>query len=190
MTADADVPGEDGKSWTPWMHTTNLELCLAALVALGAGATEPAVAHEAERALSVAREVERLAGQRVLWPGFDPLRIPLAIYAGEHTYLFRHPSPPEGFALVAGARPGAFAFEGRHPAVTANSSAEMGDTPTATLLADGARARRNPAELAATAIHEAFHVFQRGRHPGWSANEGDLFLYPTDDARLLALRRL
>jgi hypothetical protein len=66
----------------------------------------------------------------------------------------------------------------------------MGGTTTATLLADGARASRSPTELAATALHEAFHVYQRRRHPGWSGNEGDLFLYPSDDARLLGLRRL
>lgn len=59
-----------------------LEICLAALVASGAGAgatepgagaAEPSAAQEAERALSVARELEQLAGQRALWPGFDPL---------------------------------------------------------------------------------------------------------------------
>ncbi len=166
------------------------ELCLAALIAFGASPTGSAVAQDQGRALSVEREVERLAGRRVLWPGFDPLTIPLAVYTGERTYLFRHPSPPEGFSPVAGTQPGTFAIEGRHPSVTSNSSAEMGGTVTATLLADGPRANRSPTELAATALHEAFHVYQRRRHPGWSANEGDLFLYPTDDARLLGLRRL
>jgi hypothetical protein len=66
----------------------------------------------------------------------------------------------------------------------------MGGATTATLLADGERARLGAAELAATALHEAFHVFQRRRHPGWSGNEADLFLYPVEDAGLLALRRM
>jgi hypothetical protein len=163
---------------------------LALLVALGANSTGFAGTQEKEFALSVEREVERLAGQRVLWPGFEPLTIPLAVYTGKGTYLFRHPSPPNGFSGVTGTRPATFAFQGRHPAVTSNSSAEIGGAETATLLADGPRANQTATELAATALHEAFHVYQRRRHPGWSGNEGDIFLYPTDDARLLGLRRL
>ena len=38
-------------------------------------------------------------------------------------------------------------------------------------------------------IHETFHVFQRQRHPAWAANEAELFLYPVDDAGLLAAGR-
>lgn len=164
--------------------------CIAALIALGAGIPEFAAAQDQERALAVEREVERLAAQRVLWPGYDPLAIPLAVYTGERTYLFRHPSPPEGFSPVAGSRPAAFAFQGRHPSVTSNTSAEIGGTATATLLVDRPVAGKSTTDLAAVALHEAFHVYQRQRHPGWSGNEGDLFLYPTDDVRLLGLRRL
>ena len=67
---------------------------------------------------------------------------------------------------------------------------------TATLLVDrpraGARSRAadSVSQLAATAIHESFHVFQRKHHPHWQANEVDLFVYPIDNADLLALRRL
>jgi hypothetical protein len=38
--------------------------------------------------------------------------------------------------------------------------------------------------LAAVAIHEAFHVFQRQRHPKWQANEVDLFTYPSESESL------
>ena len=48
-------------------------------------------------ALAIEREMERLAASRSFWPGYDPLAIPLAVYDGERTFLFRHPSPPEGF---------------------------------------------------------------------------------------------
>jgi len=164
-------------------------LAAALTAALLAAAAPPAAAQDAERALAIAREVERIAADRTLWPGFDPLSIPLAIYTGGRTYLFRHPSPPEGFAPLAGARPEASVLEGRHPSVVANTSAEIGGVTTATLLADGARAALGPQELAAVALHEAFHVFQRARHTGWAGNEGDMLLYPVDDARLLALRR-
>jgi hypothetical protein len=143
-----------------------------------------------KRSLAIAAEVERLATGRVLWPGFDPLTVPLAIFDGNRTYLFRHPKPPQGFSPLANARPAAFVLQGRDSAVTSNSSAEIGGVMTATLLADGAREDLSSTQLAATAIHESFHVYQRQRHPGWSANEGGLFLYPVDNGELLALRRL
>jgi len=153
-------------------------------------AAPPAAAQDAERALAIAREVERVAADRVLWPGFDPLSFPLAIFAEGRTYLFRHPSPPEGFAPVAGAAPHVLAFEGRHPALVANTSIEIGGVTTATLLADGGPGEPSGVrDLAAVALHEAFHVFQRARHPGWVGNEADLLLYPVADAGLLGLRR-
>jgi len=151
-------------------------------------ALQPVNAAAHDRALQIAREVERLAGERSLWPGYDPLAIPLAIYDGERTFLFRHPSAPAGFTTVPDASPKALVHPGRHPAVVSNSSAEIGGTMTATLLADGEPA--SATELAAVALHEAFHVDQRRRHPGWIGNEGDLLLYPIEDARLLTLRRL
>ena len=142
------------------------------------------------RAFAIARELERIAVERTFWPGFDPLSIPLAIYSGGRTYLFRHPSPPEGFAPLSGAEPAVSVFEGRHPAIIANTSMELGGVVTATLLADGGTAGPSDVrDLAAVALHEAFHVFQRERHPGWRANEANLLTYPTDDAGLLALRR-
>ncbi len=145
---------------------------------------------QGKRALSLAREVERLAGLRSLWPGFEPMAIPLAVFDGERTYLFRHPALPEGFGGVALAKRGVLAYEGRHPAITANTSADIGGTTTATVLLDGFGPEQSLTDLAAVALHEAFHVYQRDRHPGWQANEADLFVYPTGDDRLLALRRL
>lgn len=147
-------------------------------------------AEGARRAFAIVRELERVAAERAFWPGFDPLSVPLAIYAGGRTYLFRHPSPPEGFAPLAGAEPATSVFEGRHPAMIANTSMDIGGVTTATLLADDGSAEPPDARaLAAVAVHEAFHVFQRRRHPGWRANEANLLTYPTDDAGLLALRR-
>ena len=66
-----------------------------------------------ERAVSIEREIERIAGMKPLWPGFDPLKIPLAIYSGEATYLFRHPAPPEGFVPVGDAKLHVHSFPGR-----------------------------------------------------------------------------
>lgn len=145
-------------------------------------------------AAAIEQEVERLAAERAgneaLWPGFDPLAIPLAVYDGERTLLFRHPAPPQGFTPVAGAAPGSFAWKGRHEAVTANTNSEIGGVPTATLLVDRAQPGGSLPKLAAVAIHEGFHVYQRERHPGWIGNEVDLLVYPIDSSDLLAFRRL
>ena len=149
---------------------------------------------EENPALALARGVERVAsahvGSQALWPGFDPLAVPLAVYDGERTYLFRHPASPEGFVPVPDASPAALVYEGRHEAMRANSTAEIGGVQTATVLLDRAYPGRAPEALAPLAIHEAFHVYQRERHPRWSGNEADLFVYPTDSVELLALRRL
>ena len=147
-----------------------------------AGAEGPAFALERD----VGRVAAAHVGADALWPGFDPLDVPLAVYDGQRTVLFRHPAPPEGFRPVPGAS--GVAYDGRHPAMTANATAEIGGVPTATVLLDSlseVEGSRTP-----LAVHEAFHVFQRARHPRWTGNEADLFVYPTDDDALLALRRL
>src|SRR5262252_4542792 len=86
-------------------------------------------------AVAVDAEFERIAA-RPLWPGFDPRAVPLEIFDGNRTVLFRHPAPPPEF-LPVDAHPGVFAVAGRHPAVTANSSVPLGATATATGLFDG-----------------------------------------------------
>ena len=59
-------------------------------------------------------------------PGFDPLAVPLAVYDGSTSWLFRHPKPPAGFTRRANLIPLAWTFTGRFPAVTATSSADIG----------------------------------------------------------------
>lgn len=139
--------------------------------------------------LEVAAEYERLAAAEAYWPGFEPLDVPLAIYADGRTYLFRHPGPPEGFTDLGADSAKVQSRPGRHPAVTANSSADIGGTATATLLLDGFDGG-DRSRIAAVGLHEAFHVYQREHHPDWLANEGDLLLYPIEHEELLALRRL
>jgi hypothetical protein len=135
---------------------------------------------------AVVAEMDRLA-ERDLWPRFDPRAIPVAIYDGERTVLFRHPTPPDGFQPLS-AHHGVWIFPGRYPSVTANSSAEIGGVTTATLMpATGTVSLRDRAGLL---IHEAFHVYQREHYPTWLANEAELFTYPVDDPELLALRRM
>ncbi len=160
------------------------------LLALAAGAgnlaAEPSNA-EFERAQAIEQEVRRLAAHHKFWPHYDPVAIPLAIYTGEATYLFRHPAPGSDFEPVAPSMAPVYRYPGRHPAVTSNSSADIDGQATATLLAESSRG--SVPTLAAVALHEGFHVFQRARHPGWVANEGELFLYPYSDPDQLSWRR-
>ena len=150
---------------------------------LGAQALPPS--NQESRAVAINAEFLRLASSSALWPGYRPAGIPLAVFTGDRTYLFRHPSPPPEFTTVDGVA----SMPGRHGAVTANSSATIGGIGTATLLADGVRGALPVTDQAAVALHEAFHVFQRTAHPSWVGNEGDLFTYPVERADLLRLRR-
>jgi hypothetical protein len=172
------------------------------LVVIGASAGcvhQPAIQASAERpkttdspALALNREVVRVAGLKNgagLWPGFDPLAVPLAVFDGKRTWLFRHSQPPAEFTLATEAA-GVYVQLGRNAAVTANTSADIGGVSTATLLLGPLPSPFSVNDMAAVAIHEAFHVYQRAQHPSWIGNEADLFTYPTDRPKLLALRRL
>ncbi|MCI0401950.1 MAG: hypothetical protein L0212_00320 [Acidobacteria bacterium] len=161
------------------------------LIALAVLACALAAARPAEtQALhpaDIVKEVDRLA-QQSLWPGFDPRLTPVAIYDGERTWLFRHPNPPEGFARDT-SREGAWVYPGQHPEVRSNTSINLGGVSTATAILTRT-AGRSVTDLAGVVIHETFHVFQRKQHPDWTANEGELFVYPVEDAEALHLRRL
>ena len=144
-------------------------------------------AGEGERsAVALEQEMHRVSEGRQFWPGYDPLAVPLAIFDGTSTFLFRHPTPPEGFIERADLH----VFEGRHAAVVANSSAQIGGVSTATVMLESLPPESTLSEWAAVVIHEAFHVFQGTTARRWGANEADLFVYPVDDAELLMLRRL
>jgi alpha-beta hydrolase superfamily lysophospholipase len=105
-----------------------------------------------------------------VWPGFAMEKIPVAIYDGKRTTLHGHPSPPPEFP-----------YEGRHPLVDANSRVRIGGVETATVV--------SPNPTPALIAHEKFHVYQRTKHPSWSANEADLFVYPEDDVDALSLQQ-
>lgn len=135
----------------------------------------------------VVDEYDALAARRP-WPGFDAGSVPLALYDRERTYLLRHPAPPEEFERLRGGD-GVLVLDSVHPAMRGNLVARVGGAATAAVLADTGRGADAPA-VARTLLHEAFHVHQEERHPGWTANEVDLFTYPVSRVRLLALRRL
>ena len=124
---------------------------------------------------------------RPFWPGFEPCRIPLVIFDGKRTWLYRHPNPPPEFVVVA-KRPALRTVEGRHASVPANTSVDLGGTLCAAAIFQGSGGGAKA--LAALLVHETFHVFEAKKHPGWTANEADLFIYPVEEARPLAMRRL
>jgi len=139
-------------------------------------------------AWDVYEEVCIVAVEREMWPGYDPRDYPLAIYDGEDTYLFSHPSPPDGFSL-AEASENVFVYPGQHETMRANTGLEVNGVLTATILLDTLRSNSLEA-IAAVAIHEAFHVYQMIEHQDWPwANEGAMLVYPVDDLELLVLRR-
>ncbi|MFD2081213.1 hypothetical protein SAMN05421678_104101 [Actinopolymorpha cephalotaxi] len=120
-----------------------------------------------------------------LWPGFSPGDYPVAVYDGENTRLYRHPSPPEEFhpdPQVADA----LVFVGRHPAVVASSTVELDGVPTATVLTGD----RQDLDVRAEIAHETFHLFCRQHHPGWFVDESAALAYPVEDADVLTLRQL
>lgn len=136
----------------------------------------------------VLARVDSLAGAGRLWPGFDASAVPVAIYDGTRTLLFRHPFPVEGFTDLPG-HPGVRVYTGRHPSVFANTNVQLGGAQTATAWVEPG-AGLSVAAVAGLVAHESFHVFQATRHVAWQGNEADLFTYPVDDAGRLAARRL
>ena len=122
------------------------------------------------------------------WQGFDPLEIPLALFDGERSYLWRHPRPPETFESLA-AHPEVSMMQGRYTDLTAHSHVDIAGVDTATILYDPLDAETTPPEWSALITHEAFHVYQEKTFRQSYANEADLFLYPVDNAALLKLRR-
>ena len=174
-----------------------MRILLILLLLLPCGASLHALAQTTRRApavttaddvYAVVAEVDRIASRVALWPSFDPRRVPVEIYDGQTTFLFRHPNPPAEFVSLSSRR-GVWAFAGRHETATANAPAKLNGVWTATVMIETA-AKRTLRERAALVVHEMFHVHQRERHPKWSGNELELFTYPFEDAELLALRRL
>ncbi|HEY4594304.1 MAG TPA: hypothetical protein VIJ61_17930, partial [Thermoanaerobaculia bacterium] len=141
------------------------------------------------RVAAVFAEFDRMAGM-ILWPHFEPKKIPLAIYDGERTFLLRHPSPPSGFVKQGIVKEGEiWIYPGQHSVMRANTHVDLAGVPTATLMLQPG-GEGDARSWAATMIHECFHVFQAERHPDWSGNEMDLYDYPVTDGDALALRRL
>ncbi len=104
------------------------------------------------------------------WPGFEPRTIPVAMDDGTHTVLLGHPHPPVEV-----------------PRLHANTAVTIDGVETAGVLLHG---RGSLASLAALVTHERFHVFERAHHPDWAGNEADLFVWPTEDAKVAALAEL
>ena len=162
-----------------------LALVVAALAAAGAlrGATAAAQAQPGSATpplpradvLACVRSLDE-AAVRGLWPGFEPAAVPLALFDGENTILRGHPSPPPEFSAVPGLA-GVLMARGRHPAVTGNSTRELGGVRTATVIA----VPGPPAQTMLALAEEVFHVFWLARHTAFHPNEMARYAYPFED---------
>lgn len=174
-------PKHDGRRYRGrWLPIAGIALAL-----LG-GACARRSPPDIALACQVDAEFRRLAGL-IAWPSFAPENLSLAIYDGDATWLFAFPQDLADFTRApecAQAR----RMPGQHPDVRANSSIEWNGVAVATVLLGTADADSITA-VAATALHEAFHVHERAHHPQWAADEGTLFAYPAADESLLALAK-
>jgi hypothetical protein len=148
---------------------------------LQGGAQTPAPA-ASERIDTIVRVFDATVAKDIC-PGFDAKAWPLAVFDGERTILLRHPNPPPEFQ-PAPERPGALVFPGRFPAVTGNSTRDIGGVRTATVVATTTEEVEN-ALLAS--VEEVFHVFWLSRHTGFRPNEMARYGYPLTDVDNLRL---
>lgn len=147
-----------------------------------------ATAQGQPEALAQLMEVVEAQAQLDLWPNYEPLQTPLALYDGASTYLLGHPDPPSEFEAVS-SQDGILAYTGRHPNVFANTTAMYNNVLTATVMLRKPIREHDLTELAALIMHERFHAFQRIHHPTWQSNEAALFMYPFEDIDQLTERR-
>lgn len=168
--------------WRTWAAVV---VAVAAMAQAGPrGQESKPVARETKAVAAVFDALHAVEG-RPLWPGFELARVPVAVFDGQRTYLLRHPAPPSEFAPVPGSA--LRAVDGQHSTMRANTSVELAGVLTATYMATGGA---SPEASAAIIAHEAFHVFQRQKHPDWVTNEVNLFTYPFEDVKNLAQARL
>lgn len=127
----------------------------------------------------------------VLWPDFQPSRIPVLAWDGAQTTLLQaSAAPSDGWV----AHDDGWTWAGRHPEVVANTAVTLeGSFDVAVLMLGELPADITVRELAGLVAHEGFHVYQRGHDAGWpqrwEANELDVFGYPLTP-EVLAARRL
>ncbi|ANE43164.1 hypothetical protein [Deinococcus puniceus] len=128
------------------------------------------------------------ASAKLLWPGFYPAQVPLVVYDGQKTVLWG--AQPVGAGWQA--EQDSWVFPGRHPQVWANTYCLLEDgLLAACLLLPSLPMPCPPTDLAALAVHEAFHVYQHGHSAtAWQINELDALTYPATDAEVLMYRAM
>ncbi len=125
----------------------------------------------------------------LLWPAFIPSRIPFLVFDGQDSLLFQA-DPPLGDAWQR--QKGYWRHPGRHPQLRANTAVLLDEVlPVATVLLSDLPDHLTSRQLAAFAVHEAFHVYQ-GQHPSpaWNADELSGLTYPVGDEPVLVARAM
>ncbi len=129
----------------------------------------------------------RQVGNGRLFEGFEPLALGLLVTDGASTYSLGSITP-DGFSATE-EESSIWAAATRHPAIVANSVAEI-DGATYATVTFGATEPPSLEDLAAVAAHEAFHAHQKRAFPTWGANEASLFTYPYADLENETSKRL
>jgi hypothetical protein len=125
------------------------------------------------------------ADRNDLWPGFSPQSTPFVVYDGQQTVLF-HASPAvDGWH----AQGDTWRWPGRHPDVSANTAALLDGRLLAASLLLNTLPELSSRDLAALAVHEAFHVYQAGTGT-WEADELAVFTYPLTSTDVLVSRAM
>lgn len=153
---------------------------LVAVLAVLAGCA----ANEAPFALRVESALRELGGSAELWPGFRPAEMPLVLYDGQGTWLFRFPDVPEGYRALTG-RDAVHYREGRHAALLEGIVREEGVAGTLTVDTT----RGTPARWAVEAFGEVFRAHIASEHPGWQPDPSDALRWPVLDTRVLTASR-
>lgn len=102
-------------------------------------------------------QMRTLTLDKRLWPGWDPLQIPLVLHGGEVAFLIGHPSAPPGYE-PAGEAHGRPVFAGRPLPEMAANTARVVASHWCALAMLPAGPEADPAAYARLLLHEAFHV--------------------------------
>jgi hypothetical protein len=132
-----------------------------------------------------------------LWPGWGLEKFPILVFEpGRVAYLVNHPAPPADFVRLETKQPllgSVFMKTGRDPRFTANTSIDLGGTPTACISYSTAPSEADGVSLKFVALvfHEAFHAMQnKVGKTGKGSVEAILMRYPDLNGENLALAQL
>lgn len=158
-----------------------LSITLAGALALGA--PDLALGRQLAEAIALCD-----AQQQRLWPGYDLSAIPILFHQrGGQAWLLNHPTPyPPGFTAVPELPGAAVQLEGGRYPGGIDIAYQVGDRQVVTVSLGDNRV----AEKLVTAVHEAFHNYQRRKRFGKVGRSADIGVDSATDLALAELEQL